>query len=122
MVFELATTAQRVHRCGGDVQARGDVANGELWSCQAGPDRSLGRGTKGGTKLRDTRCGSMRLMREPGIPRCNGFAWLRVVAGRCGTGSSPSHAEEHRFEWTRLFDRARGFSDPPISSVAPHEP
>jgi hypothetical protein len=67
VVLELAVAAQRVHRRGRDAKALGDVPDGQLDHSEACPERPLDRGTKGGTKLRDTFCGSVRSMREPEI-------------------------------------------------------
>ena len=63
-VLELMAATQRVHRRGRDAEALGDTANGKLGHSETGSERPLGRGTKGGTKLRATCCGSVRQVRD----------------------------------------------------------
>jgi hypothetical protein len=68
VMLELAALTQPVHRRRRNVEALCDLSNGVLGACQRRPERLFDRGTKGGTKLRDICCGSVRLMRELRTP------------------------------------------------------
>jgi hypothetical protein len=67
VVLQLAAPAERVHRRGRDAEPLGDTADGELGLSEEGSGGPSDRGTKGGTKLRATCCGSVRQVRDPKI-------------------------------------------------------
>ncbi len=67
MVLQLAATAQRVHRRSRDAKSFGDLPHGQLDPSEAGSECPLDSGTKRGTKLQATCCGSVRQVREANV-------------------------------------------------------